>query len=380
MTDTPLLPGATIGVLGSGQLGRMLALAARRMGYRIHVYSPEANSPTGQIADREVAAAYDDLDAVRDFARGVDVVTYEFENVPAATAAAIAEFVPVRPDSLALEVSQNRIREKAFCVAHGLPVTRHAPVRSESDLHAAVETIGLPAILKTAASGYDGKGQVRLVQEAEALPAWRALGEVDAILEAEVDFAAEVSVVCARSIAGQFAHYGLMANDHANHILDVSVAPAPAGRETVEVAVNIARTMAERLEYVGVLCVEFFMTTAGDVLVNEIAPRPHNSGHLTIEACVTGQFEQQLRAVCGLGLGDTSFVRPAAMANLLGDLWQDGEPRWAALDAFPEVKLHLYGKMEARPGRKMGHLTCLAADGVTAAARVRAARRSLRGA
>lgn len=376
--NTPLLPGATIGILGSGQLGRMLALAARRMGYRVHVYSPEAGSPTGQIADREVAAAYNDLAAVRDFARGVDVVTYEFENVPAATAAAIAESVPVRPDSLALEVSQNRIREKAFCVANGVPVTRHAPIRSENDLMAAVETIGLPAILKTAASGYDGKGQVRLAEAVEALPAWRALGEVDAILEAEVDFAREVSVVCARSVVGEFAHYGLLANDHANHILDVSMAPAPAGPETAQAAVDIARKMSDRLSYVGVLCIEFFVTAGGEVLVNEIAPRPHNSGHLTIEACMTSQFEQQLRAVCGLGLGDTGYVRPAAMANLLGDLWQDGEPDWAALDAFPDVKLHLYGKAEARPGRKMGHLTCLAADGETAAARVRAARQSLR--
>ncbi len=377
MMNTPVLPGATIGILGSGQLGRMLALAARRMGYRVHVYSPEADSPTGQIADREVVATYDELDAVRDFARGVDVVTYEFENVPAETAAAIVDFVPVRPDSLALEVSQNRIREKAFCVANGLPVTKHAPVTSQRDLKAALEITGLPAILKTAASGYDGKGQVRLEQGTDALPAWQALGEVDAMLEAEVDFAGEVSVVCARSVAGEFAHFGLLANDHTNHILDVSVAPAPVAARTAETAIAIARTFVDRLDYVGVLCVEFFMTADGELLVNEIAPRPHNSGHLTIEACVTSQFEQQLRAVCGLGLGDTSFVRPAAMANILGDLWLDGDPEWAALDGYPDVRLHLYGKADARPGRKMGHLTCLAADGQTAASRVRAARLAL---
>ncbi len=378
MKDTPILPGATIGILGSGQLGRMLALAARRMGYRVHVYSPETNSPTGQIADREVAAAYDDLDAVRDFARRVDVVTYEFENVPAATAAAIAELVPVRPHSLALDVSQNRIREKAFCVDNRLPVTRHAPVTSESDLETALAITGLPAILKTAASGYDGKGQVRLERAGEALPAWKELGGVDAMLEAEVDFAGEVSVVCARTVAGEFAHYGLLANDHANHILDVSVAPAPVATGVAQTAIDIARTIVDQLGYVGVLCVEFFLTTDNQLLVNEIAPRPHNSGHLTIEACVTSQFEQQLRAVCGLGLGDTSFVRPAAMANVLGDVWLGGEPNWAALDGYPDVKLHLYGKAEARPGRKMGHLTCLAEDGQTAASRVRAARQSLR--
>lgn len=378
MMNTPLLPGATIGILGSGQLGRMLALEARRMGYRVHVFSPEADSPTGQIADREVVAPYDDLDAVRGFARGVDVVTYEFENVPAATAATIAEQVPVRPDSRALQVSQNRIREKAFCVANGLPVTRHMPVASEGDLTAALESVGLPAILKTAASGYDGKGQIRLADRDAALTAWEAIGRVDALLEAEVEFMMEVSVVCARSVHGEFAHYGLVANDHADHILDLSIAPAPVLPEVAATAAEIARTMAEQLDYVGVLCVEFFLTDDGRLLVNEFAPRPHNSGHLTIEACVTSQFEQQLRAVCGLALGETRAVQAAAMANLLGDLWGNSAPDWTVLDQFPDVKLHLYGKKEARPGRKMGHLTCLADSGEIAAARVLSARESLR--
>lgn len=378
MMNTPLLPGATIGILGSGQLGRMLALEARRMGYRVHVFSPEADSPTGQIADREVVAPYDDLDAVRGFARGVDVVTYEFENVPAATAATIAEQVPVRPDSRALQVSQNRIREKAFCVANGLPVTRHMPVASEGDLTAALESVGLPAILKTAASGYDGKGQIRLADRDAALTAWDAIGRVDALLEAEVEFMMEVSVVCARSVHGEFAHYGLVANDHADHILDLSIAPAPVLPEVAATAAEIARTMAEQLDYVGVLCVEFFLTDDGRLLVNEFAPRPHNSGHLTIEACVTSQFEQQLRAVCGLALGETRAVQAAAMANLLGDLWGNSAPDWTVLDQFPDVKLHLYGKKEARPGRKMGHLTCLADSGEIAAARVLSARESLR--
>lgn len=378
MMNTPLLPGATIGILGSGQLGRMLALEARRMGYRVHVFSPEADSPTGQIADREVVAPYDDLDAVRGFARGVNVVTYEFENVPAATAATIAEQVPVRPDSRALQVSQNRIREKAFCVANGLPVTRHMPVTSEGDLTAALESVGLPAILKTAASGYDGKGQIRLADHDAALTAWEAMGRVDALLEAEVEFMMEVSVVCARSVHGEFAHYGLVANDHADHILDLSIAPAPVEPEVAATAAEIARTMAEQLDYVGVLCVEFFLTDDGRLLVNEFAPRPHNSGHLTIEACVTSQFEQQLRAVCGLALGETRAVQAAAMANLLGDLWGNSAPDWTALDQFPDVKLHLYGKKEARPGRKMGHLTCLADSGEIAAARVLSARESLR--
>lgn len=376
MTD-PILPGATIGILGSGQLGRMLALVARRMGYRVHVFANEVDSPAGQVADLEVVAPYDYLPAARTFARDIHVATYEFENVPALTAATVAESVPVRPGSHVLHISQNRQREKLFCQANGLPVTPFADIRAAGDLPGALTAVPLPAILKTVAAGYDGKGQVRVAAAADLPAAWAAVGRAEAILEAEVDFVAEASLVCARSVSGEFAHYGLIENRHERHILDVSIAPTAELQALIPEAVEIARCIAEGLDYVGVLCVEFFVTRDGRLLVNEIAPRPHNSGHLTIEACNTSQFEQQLRAVCGLPLGATAYLRPAAMANLLGDLWSDGEPDWRTLVAFPAVSLHLYGKREARPGRKMGHLTALAASAAEATNLVLAARRSL---
>jgi 5-(carboxyamino)imidazole ribonucleotide synthase len=353
-------PGATVGVLGSGQLGRMFAIAARRMGYRVHTLSPDDDTPTGQVADREVKAAYDDLDAVRDFARGVAVVTFEFENVSAAAAEAAAEHAPVRPAGTVLHTTQNRLREKGFLRRAGFPVAPFAAVRSAEELERAVEEIGTPAVLKTAGWGYDGKGQAKIATPGEAAAAWSALGTDEAVLEAFVDFEREVSVIGARGLDGSCVCFGVLANDHRNHILDVSVAPAPVPPVVERDAVEIARGILEALEVVGVLCVEMFLTRDGRLLVNELAPRPHNSGHLTFDACVTSQFEQQLRAICGLPLGGTGLLRPAAMANLLGDLWRDGEPDWAAACAFPEVKLHLYGKAAPRPGRKMGHLTALA--------------------
>jgi len=370
-------PGATVGVLGSGQLGRMFAIAARRMGYRVHTLSPDDDTPTGQVADREIKAAYDDLDAVRAFARGVSVVTFEFENVSAAAAEAAAEHAPVRPAGAVLHTTQNRLREKGFLRRAGFPVAPFAAVRSGEELARAVAEIGTPAVLKTAGWGYDGKGQAKIATPGEASAAWASLGTDEAILEAFVDFAREVSVVGARGLDGSFAHFGVIANDHRNHILDVSVAPAPVPAAVHRDAVEIARGILEALEVVGVLCVEMFLTRDGRLLVNELAPRPHNSGHLTFDACVTSQFEQQLRTICGLPLGSTALLCPAAMANLLGDLWQDGEPDWAAACGFPEVKLHLYGKATARPGRKMGHLTALAADPEEARRLVVAARNSL---
>jgi 5-(carboxyamino)imidazole ribonucleotide synthase len=360
VSKSPILPGATIGILGSGQLGRMLAIAACTMGYRVAVYSPGSDTPTGQIADLEVTAAYDDLDAVREFARQVDVVTYEFENVPAATAAAVSEFVPLRPGAHVLHVAQNRLREKGAMVAAGLPVTPHRAVHSLADLERGVAELGLPCILKTAESGYDGKGQVR-IDSAEALHgAWAKMQEREAILEAFVSFERELSVVAARGVDGEFADYGVIENDHVNHILDVSIAPPTVDLAISAEAERLTRAVMETLDVVGVLCVEYFLTNDGRLLINEIAPRPHNSGHLTVDACVTSQFEQQLRAVCGLPLGSAEFHAPAAMVNLLGDLWQNDEPDWQALCAFPRVKLHLYGKKEARIGRKMGHITVTA--------------------
>ncbi len=375
--NQPILPGAVIGVLGSGQLGRMLALAARRMGYRVHTLSPEAQTPTGQVADLEVVAAYDDLDAVRAFARQVDVVTFEFENVSAAATRAAAEYAPVRPDGAVLHTTQHRLREKTFLARAGFPVTPFRAAASLDDLRQAVQALGTPAVLKTAGFGYDGKGQVKIAAPAETGQAWQALGGQEALLEAFVDFEREVSVVAARGLDGAFVHYGVIENTHRQHILDVSLAPPTLAPEVAAEAVAIARGILEALEVVGVLCVEFFLTRAGRLLVNELAPRPHNSGHLTIDACVTSQFEQQLRAVCGLPLGSPAQLRPAAMANLLGDLWQAGEPDWAAACAFPAVKLHLYGKQTPRPGRKMGHLTALADSAAAAAHIARAARAAL---
>lgn len=375
MTVVP--PGAAVGVLGSGQLGRMFAMAARRLGYRVHTFSPDRDTPTGQVADLEVSAPYDDLDAVRDFARQVAVVTFEFENVPAATVEAAAAQVPVRPGGRVLYVAQQRLREKEFLAEAGLPVARFVPVRSLDDLRKGLAAVGLPAVLKQAAWGYDGKAQAKLSSAAEAETAWAAVGAQESILEAFVNFEREVSVVGGRGLDGSVADYGVIENVHRNHLLDLSTAPAAVSEPLAVEAVRLTRAVLETLDVVGVLCVEFFVTPDGRLLINELAPRPHNSGHLTVDACLTSQFEQQLRAVCGLPLGSTERLRPAAMANLLGDLWAQGEPDWPAAFALPDVKLHLYGKAEARAGRKMGHLTALAPTADEARRRVLRARSAL---
>jgi len=373
----PVLPGSVIGVLGSGQLGRMFAIAARRMGYRVHTFSPETDTPTGQVADVEIKAPYDDLNAVRGFASAVDVVTFEFENVPAATAEAAAERAPVRPSGSVLHITQHRMREKTFLRDHGFPVTPFVAINLLEDLRAGLIEFGYPSVLKTAGFGYDGKGQTKIVSESQVEAALAAAGKQEMILESWVDFDCELSVIGARGVDGSFAHWGVIRNEHRNHILDVSIAPANLPPEITRQAVVITQAVLEQLDVVGVLCVEFFLTASGELLINELAPRPHNSGHLTFDACVTSQFEQQLRAVCGLPLGSTELLRPAAMANLLGDLWKDGEPNWSAACAFPNVKLHLYGKLMPKPGRKMGHLTALAGSADEAATLVRAAREAL---
>lgn len=357
---SPILPGSAIGVLGSGQLGRMFAIAARRMGYRVHTLSPDEDTPTGQVSDLEVSAEYEDLDAVCKFASAVSVVTFEFENVPAETAAAAARCAPVRPSGHVLHVAQHRLREKTFLANAGLPVTNFRRVTSIEELRRAATDLGLPAILKTAGFGYDGKGQSRILDEADLPAAWSVVGESEAVLEAFVDFDREISVIAARSLQGDFVHYGAVENHHQKGILDVSLAPARIHGSIADNAVAIARQVLEKLDVVGVLCVEFFVRTDGSLLINELAPRPHNSGHFTFDANITSQFEQQLRAVCGLPLGAVTQLVPAAMANILGDLWQDGEPDWEAAASIPNVKLHLYGKLTPRPGRKMGHLTALA--------------------
>lgn len=372
-----ILPGSTLGVLGSGQLGRMFAIAARRMGYRVHTLSPDSDTPTGQVADLEINASYDDLDAIARFARSVDVVTFEFENVPAPATEAAARFVPVRPSGHVLHTTQHRLREKTFLRDAGFPLTPFAAVRSAAELHRALAELGCPAVLKTAGWGYDGKGQAKITRPDEAAAAWAAVNTAEAVLEAWVDFAQEVSVVAARGLDGSVADFGVIGNRHANHILDVSLAPAEVSAPVAAAAGEIAREVLRRLDVVGVLCVEFFVASDGRLLINELAPRPHNSGHLTFDACVTSQFEQQLRAICGLPLGSTELLRPAAMANLLGDGWAGGEPDWARMCGFPNVKLHLYGKAEPRPGRKMGHLTALASDRKEALRMALAARAAL---
>jgi 5-(carboxyamino)imidazole ribonucleotide synthase len=373
----PVLPGAVVGVLGSGQLGRMFAIAARRMGYRVHTFSPDADTPTGQVADLEVIAPYDDLDEVRRFAAGVSVVTFEFENVPAPTAQAAAEYAPVRPRGEVLHTTQHRVREKTFLTNAGLPLTPFRTVTTSDELASAVADLGCPSILKTADFGYDGKGQVRVTSPEQAEAAWSSIGNVPAVLEAFIAFEREVSVVAARGFDGAYADWGVIENRHHNHILDISIAPAEVSESVVCEARKLTRAVLEALDVVGVLCVEFFVQPDGRLLINELAPRPHNSGHLTFDASVTSQFEQQLRAVCGLPLGSTELLRPAAMANLLGDIWKTGEPNWRAALAHPNVKLHLYGKLAPRPGRKMGHLTALASDSGAALDFVLAARSAL---
>ena len=376
-TDAAFLPGSTVGIFGGGQLGRMLAFAAKRLGYRVSVFSPEPGSPAGSVADAEHVASYTDLGAVAAFAREVDVITLEFENVPVTALEAAAIYAPVRPGWRALYTAQHRLREKTFLAKQGLPTPPFRPIRKTDELELALRELGTPAVLKTAGFGYDGKGQRIVKSLTEATAAFREL-DSECILEAFITFERELSVVGARGLDGTFVHLAPAENRHVRHILDVSLAPADVSVTTAERAAALTREIMEALDVVGVLCTEFFLVPDGTLLVNELAPRPHNSGHLSIEACDISQFELQLRAVCGLPLF-TPAQRPSAMANLLGDLWEDGEPDWRAVLAEPGVFLHLYGKTQARPGRKMGHLTALAETPAAAAEKVQAARRKLTG-
>ena len=373
----PILPGRAIGILGGGQLGRMFGIAARKMGYRVHALDPSLDCPAGQVADVEINRPYDDVDAARNFANRVDVVTFEFENVPAETLSAIEAITPVRPSPHVLHTCRHRLREKRFLKEAGIPHADWREATSADDVAAAVAAFGGEAILKTALFGYDGKGQQQLRAGSDPAAAWAALRQPTGVVEAVVPFEKEISVVAARSAGGEVRCFPVAENGHANHILDVTTAPAAIGDKLAAEAVELAHTIVDKLEVVGLLAVEMFVTPGG-LLVNELAPRPHNSGHYTFDACVTDQFEQQLRAVCGLPLGDPSLtVGGAAMANLLGDLWQAGEPDWPAALTDPRVKLHLYGKTEPRKGRKMGHLTATAATPEEAAAAVTAARAAL---
>lgn len=352
----PILPGEAIGVMGGGQLGRMFALAAKRMGYRVHVFSQSADSPAAQVSDAVTVAEFADVDAALEFARGVKVVTFEFENIPAETLEPLTDICPVRPSPNVLHICRHRVREKTFLSENGFPVTNFVPVNTLEELRLATQMVGFPAILKTAAFGYDGKGQVRL-QDSEAIEtAWRDTQGVPGILEAFVPFEKEISVICANN-GHQVLCFPVCENKHRNHILDVTVAPADILAKTADEASELAIAITEKLDVIGILAVEMFLLGDGKVVVNELAPRPHNSGHSTVDASVTSQFEQQLRAVCRLPLGSPTQIAPTAMANLLGDLWEKDEPNWSALLKCPEIKLHLYGKKEPHRGRKMGHVT-----------------------
>ena len=372
-----ILPGGVVGILGGGQLGRMLAIAARRMGYRVHAYEPQPDCPTGQVSDLEVNAPYEDSEALEKFARGVDVVSFEFENIPRSALDVVSALKPVRPRGEVLHICQNREREKNFLRSHGFPCARFRVVDSADSLREALAEIGTPAVLKTADFGYDGKGQLKIPAPAEADDLWSRFAAPRGVLEQWIPFRAELSVICARGLDGQTRCFPPSENIHKNHILDLSIVPARFEPAILREAEHLAAEIARALDVVGLLAVEFFLTKNGDLLVNELAPRPHNSGHFTFDACVTSQFEQQLRAICGLPLGSPDLLRPVVMWNLLGDLWKTGEPDWQKILRHPAAKLHLYGKTEARPGRKMGHICLLADTAQEALAQLESLRQSL---
>ena len=359
-------PGAWLGLLGGGQLGRMFCMAAQSLGYRVAVLDPDADSPAGRIADRHLHADYLDPGALADLAALARAATTEFENVPAAALDFLARTVRVSPAAASVAIAQDRISEKTFLAGHGFAVTPFAVLRSEADARA-VDPALAPGIVKSARFGYDGKGQIRVAGAAEVPAAFRAMGGAACVLERLVPLAFEVSVIVARSERGATSTWPVAENRHRDGILDVSIAPARVPESLAAEARALATAVAAALAYRGVLCVEMFVATDGRLLVNEMAPRPHNSGHYTIDACVTSQFEQQARVLAGLPLGDTRQHEPAVLVNVVGDIWFESaaggtprEPDWAQVLKHPQAKLHLYGKSEPRRGRKMGHVTCLA--------------------
>lgn len=356
----PLPPGSTIGILGGGQLGRMMAVAAAEMGYHVHIYCPEHDSPASEVARAATVAAYDDRAALEAFAASVDIVTYEFENIPAEPVTELSRLKPVRPSPAVLATSQHRVLEKQAVNRLGIATAPFRPVASLEELKAAVKELGTPCVLKTCRMGYDGKGQVKLDASTDLAAAWASLKTDDAILEGFVSFRMEISVVIARDTSGNIACYCPVQNTHKNHILDETIAPAPLSPALTEKCEAMARTVAKGLDLVGLMAIEMFVTGNDEILVNELAPRPHNSGHWTIDACITSQFTQTVRAVCGLPLGSPGRLCNARMLNLIGD----DIDKWLHYASLPEAKLHLYGKKEARAGRKMGHVTFL--GGITA--------------
>lgn len=345
-------------MLGGGQLGRMFTVAARTLGYRVLILEPDFHSPAAQLSDDHIIAAYDDEAALTAFGKRCDVITTEFENIPAQTLEFLAQFCPVRPSAHAVKMAQDRIEEKEFVRACGLSPVPYAAIHQVADIASA--TIHYPAILKTARLGYDGKGQVTVHSVREAEAAFAQFDGVACVLEQRVELACEISVILARSVGGEVRCFPVAENEHRNGILHQSIVPARIDAVIAAAAQAAATRMADKLDFVGVMAVEFFVTRQGELLINEMAPRTHNSGHYTLDACITSQFEQQVRMVCELPFGATDLLSPVVMVNMLGDLWHDTQPEWVALLQSAHTKLHLYGKHEARPGRKMGHYCTLA--------------------
>ena len=359
MSIKAILPGATLGVLGGGQLGRMFCLAARTMGYRVVVLDPDPYCGAGHIADIHIKADYIDKTALAEMARMCDAITLEFENIPSQSVRFIADKTAVFPIAESLEIAQNRDLEKQFAEKSGLQPVPYFAILTEDDLHKAADEIGFPAILKSNTLGYDGKGQFVVDDFAALNDAYREAGKVDCVLEKKINIRCEISAIVARNASAELAHFPVSENQHRNGILHMSIVPARVDDETTRHAIEAASILADAMSYVGILAVEFFLSDDGVLYFNEMAPRPHNSGHYTKDACVTSQFEQQVRMMCGLTPGDTRLMSPVVMVNMLGDLWT---PQWADIFAQHNIKLHLYGKTEARAGRKMGHYNVLAED------------------
>jgi 5-(carboxyamino)imidazole ribonucleotide synthase len=358
-----ILPDSILGVLGGGQLGRMFTVAARNMGYRVWVLDPDPDSPAGAIADRHLRAEYGHEAALTDMGENCAAITTEFENVPAEALQFLESRVPVRPASRTVAIARDRILEKAFIREQGLATAAFFAIRKEADLTDACQQLEMPALLKTAQLGYDGKGQLSVSNLDEARQGFQRLGATPCVLEERVQLELELSVILARSVTGETAIFPVGENTHVNGILDTTCVPARVSDEIAGQAEHMARQLADAMQYCGVLAVEFFLTAGGELLINEMAPRPHNSGHYTLDACLNSQFEQQVRTLCGLPPGSTALLSPVVMVNILGDWWREGAaPPWERLFKQPQTKLHLYGKQQARVGRKMGHYNCLAAE------------------
>ena len=371
-----ILPDASLGVLGGGQLGRMFTLAAHSMGYRVVVLDPDPHSPAGLIADQHIKADYRDRAALQLLGDECAAITTEFENIPAESLEFLEQFCPVRPGADAVRIAQNRIDEKTFIQQQGLATAPFAAIYEAGDIEAAIIGLQPPLLLKTASMGYDGKGQQQVSTADEACAAFLQMGGKPCVLEEMVDLEREISVVLVRNTSGLMAVYPVGENRHVNGILDTTMVPSAASIDTINAAIDMARQLADAMDYCGVLAVEFFCTRQGDLLINEMAPRPHNSGHYTVDACASSQFEQQVRMMCGLAPGSTQLLSAVVMTNLMGDIWNNGTPAWQHVLNETGAQLHLYGKREARPGRKMGHINCLAGDTESAlqvTARIRAA-------